>query len=201
MRRKWGSRVAGALAIAAAVAFLPPAAHADAGVTMLPVEYPQLLLYIVPVILIEAFYLHGSLRTPLRRVLIAATGVNLITVALGYPLAWGLYRFLNSLLGLPAGQVNVVTHFWWVPIWITAKVMPGWTGLHQSIWPVLVIYVCLLIPGYIMSALVKAGLLTFYDMLKAKENPRPAIWAANRASYVFLAVVGCVLLYRGYLHP
>lgn len=187
--------------MAAVVAFLPPAAHADAGITMLPVEYPQLLLYIIPVILIEAFYLQSQLKTPVVRTLIAATGVNLVTVALGFPLAWGLYKFLNSLLGLPAGQVNVVTHFWWVPIWITAKAMPGWTGLHQSVWPVLAIYVCLLVPGYILSGLVKAGMLTWYDLLKAKANPRPAIWAANRISYFFLTVLGCALLYKGYTHP
>lgn len=186
--------------MAGAVAFLPPAAHADAGITMLPVAYPQLLLYIVPVILIEAVYLQGSLKTPLGRTVIAVTGVNLVTVALGYPVAWALYKFLNALVGLPSGQVNVVTHFWWVPIWIAARVMPGWTGLQQSIWPVLVIYLCLLIPGYLLSGLVKASLLTWYDLLKAKANPRPAIWGANRISYLFLAVIACMLLYRGYMH-
>lgn len=193
--------MAGGLAIAAAVVFLPPAAYADAGITMLPVEYPQLLLYILPVIAIEAFYLQKHLKTHLRRTLVAAAGVNLVTVGLGYPLAWAIYKVLNATLGLPAGQMNVVTHFWWVPIWITARLMPGWSGLQQSIWPVLVIYVCLLVPGYILSGAVKASMLTWYDLLKSKVDPRPAIWSANRVSYFFLTVAGCVLLYIGYTHP
>jgi hypothetical protein len=37
-----------------------------------------------------------------------------------------------------------------------------------------------------------------YDLLSFKGSAREAVWTANRYSYIFLAVVGCVLLYRAY---
>jgi len=184
--------------IAAIVAFLPPAAHADAGIPMLPVQYPELLLYIIPVILIETLYLKRRLSTRLRRTAIAVTMVNLMTVALGYPLAWGLYRALDWTFGFPAVQRSLFRNMWQVPVWISGKMFPAWVGLPQEIWPVLAVWVALLIPSFLLSGLVKAWLVEWYDPLNYNGNVRPAVWTANRYSYFFLTVTGCVLMYMVY---
>lgn len=198
MRHKLGFGWAGGLAVVAGVALLPQAAHADAGVPMLPVQYPELLLYILPVILIEALYLMWRLGTRFRRTLIAAAGVNLVTVAMGYPLALAMYRLLDWMFGFPPGHTHVFSNLWRVPVWISLRMFPGWAGLRQEMWPVLAVWVALLLPSFLLSGLVKAWMVEWYDLLHYKGNTRPAVWTANRCSYLFLVVTGCVLLYRMY---
>jgi hypothetical protein len=198
MRHKLGFGTAGGLIIAAIAAIFPPAAHADAGVPMLPVQYPELLLYVIPVILIEAVYLRRQLHTRLRRTVIAIAGINLMTVALGYPLAWGIYKLLDWMFGFPPVSTPLFTNIWRMPLWISAKMFPAWAGLRQEMWPVLAVWVALLIPSFLLTGLVKSWLVEWYDLLNYKGNTRPAVWMANRYSYFFLTVTGCVLLYVMY---
>lgn len=200
MRHKLGVGSAGGLMIAAIVAFAPPAARADAGIPMLPVQYPELLLYVLPVILIEGVYLKHHLNTRMRRTMVAMTVINLITVALGYPLAWVLYKALDWMFVFPPAGTAVFANLWRVPVWISIKMFPGWAGLHQELWPVLAVWVVLLIPSFLLTGLVKSWLLEWYDLLNYGGNTRAAVWMANRYSYFFLTVTGCVLLYSIYSH-
>lgn len=188
---------AGLLTAAILVCFTP-AARADAGVPMLPVQYPEILLFIVPVILIETACLRWQLGTLMRRTVIAVSATNLFTVALGYPLAWLIYKGLNATVGFPPGENDVFGHLWKVPVWVAMKVYPGWLSLQQEIGLVLFIYLILLAPGYFLSGIAKQWLMDWYDLLAFKGSTREAVWTANRYSYVFLAVVGCLLLYRAY---
>lgn len=191
---------AGGLLTAAILAFCPALAHADAGIPMMPVQYPELLLFIIPVVLIEAVYVQGALGTPGRRTFVAILGVNLFTMALGYPLAWGLYQLLDKLVGFPPTATHVFSNLWWVPIWIAVRAFPAWSGLHQAVWPVIMIYVLLLLPGFLLSGLVKAWMVDGYDLLNSRGNARSVMWRANRYSYAFLTVAGSVLLYQTYMH-
>src|SRR5208283_4301900 len=70
------------------VLLCPAAARADAGVPMLPVAYPIILLFLVPVIAIEATYIRKRLCTKWRNTIAATAGANAITMLLGYPLIW-----------------------------------------------------------------------------------------------------------------
>lgn len=185
---------------AAILACFPALAHADAGIPMMPVQYPELLLFILPVVLIETIYVQQALDTPGRRTAVAITGVNLFTMAMGYPLAWAIYEILNRMVGFPPGKTQVFTNLWWVPVWVALRAFPAWSGLHQAVWPVITIYVLLLLPGFLLSGLVKAWMVDWYDLLNYRGNPRPVVWRANRYSYLFLAVTGCVLLYQAYTH-
>lgn len=179
----------------------PAAAWADAGIPMLPVRYPEILLFLVPVILIEAFYLHNTLRSKWRRTLAAVCGVNVLTMALGYPLAWLLYVWLDRLLNFPAATTGIFSHLAWLPVWICTRLMPEWGGVQQEIWPVMVMFILLLIPSYLVSGAVKAALVDLYDLLHSRGSSRHEVWMANRLSYLFLAGAGCVLLYNMYSSP
>lgn len=188
----------GGFLTAATLLSLPAAAHADAGIPMLPVKYPEIMLFLLPVILIEAAYLRGELHSRWRRTLVATSGVNVLTMALGYPLAWVLYVWLNQVIGFPPENTSIFAQLAWVPLWICTRVMPEWGGVHQQIWPVLVIFVLLLLPSYLLSGLVKAWIVDLFDLLHKKGSSREAVWTANRLSYLFLAAAGCVLLYTMY---
>lgn len=194
IRSGWG----GGLLAAATLLLLPARAHADAGIPMLPVKYPEILLFLVPVIVIEAAYLRSELHSRWRRTLVAVSGMNVLTMGLGYPLAWLLYMWLNQMIGFPMSTVGMYQHLGWVPVWVCTRVMPDWGGVHQTIWPVLIMFVLLLMPSYLLSGAVKAWIAGLFDLLHSKGDSRQAVWMANRLSYLFLAAAGCVLLYTIY---
>jgi hypothetical protein len=189
----------GLVAVVCLLSF-PMAASADAGIPMLPVKYPEILLFLIPVILIEWAYLQSQLHSRWVRTFTAVLGVNTLTTALGYPLAWALYAWLDRSFGFPAGAMSLNGHVAAIPVWICTRVMPQWGGAHAQTWPVLLAFVVLLGPSYLFSGLLKAWILSLYDLLSSKGNSRRAIWNANRLSYLFLATVGCVLLYTMYNH-
>ncbi len=187
----------GMLAVAVLFCFPMPAA-ADAGIPMLPVRYPEIVLFLIPVVLIEAIYLSSQLHSRFRRTLIAVTGANALTMALGYPLAWLLYVWLDRLIGFPSAGSAIFTHAAWLPVWVCTRLMPQWGGIHQQMWPVLATFVLLLLPSYILSGAVKAWMMDLFDLLHSKSSSRHEVWMANRLSYLFLAAAGCVLLYNLY---
>lgn len=176
----------------------PALAHADAGIPMLPVRYPVILLYLLPVILIETIYLKSQLNTNVRRTLIAVTGINIVTTGIGYPLMYFLYVGLDQLLHFPEGVGPALTRLGWVPMWMTVQIFPDWTGLQRSVWVMLVMFLILLLPGYVLTGLVKSWLLHGYDLLNFRGNVKSAVWMATRLSYLFLATAGCIILYLIY---
>jgi hypothetical protein len=187
------------LLIAAILIGFPARAHADAGIPMMPVRYPVVLLYLLPVIAIETAYLHSQLDSRLRRTLVAVTGSNMVTMALGYPLAYFIYTALNSVLHIPESMSEVFRHAGWLPMWLCVKLIPEWTDAGQSIWPVLGMFIVLLVPGYYLSGAVKVWLVEWYDPMKHRlSSTKAEVWMANRLSYMFLWAAGCVILYRTY---
>lgn len=188
--------VAGSLLTAAVLMCFPALAHADAGIPMLPVKYPALLLYLLPVIAIEFFYLKSQLHTNARRTAVAVTGVNMVTMGLGYPLVWGIFTVLDSVLRFPVGPDQVFSRVGWMPVWVCARLFPNWDGLQQQqIWPVLCVFVVLLVPGFLLSGAIKTWMITAFDLLSYRGKTKTYVWEANRLSYLFLAIAGCVVLY------
>jgi hypothetical protein len=194
MRRRHGLCPA-VLAVLAAVLCLPAAAYADAGLPMLPVAYPKLLLYLAAAIAVEAAYLHSELHASWRRTILAVAGANLITTALGYPLAWGLYKMIHLDLPMLPNPTDILSQPAAMVGWISGQLYPSWDGA-QRLWPEQGVFVVLLIPGYLLSGLVKVWFLDSYDLLHRRGDARTVVWHANRLSYLLLAVVGCLLLYR-----
>jgi hypothetical protein len=187
----------GGLLVAAFLIGFPLDARADAAIPMMPVRYPELLLFLLPVVIIETIYLKRSLQTRWRRTFVAVAGLNLVTMGMGYPLAYGIYAALNWSLHFPAGMEVVFTRLGWLPLWLCERLFPAWTGLQTGgSFPVLATFVVLLLPSFILSGFVKAWLMDWYDLLNFQGNSRSAVWVANRLSYLFLIVVGCVILYQ-----
>lgn len=197
--RKVRRMLPGGLFVAAFLIGFPLSARADAGIPMMPVRYPELLLFLFPVIVIETIYLQRHLQARWRRTLVAVSGLNLLTMGLGYPLAYGIYAALNWSLHFPAGMTVVFTRLGWLPMWLCVRLFPAWTGLQQGgggTFPVLATFVVLLLPSFLLSGFVKAWLMDWYDLMNYGGSARNAVWIANRLSYLFLTVVGCVILYQ-----
>lgn len=183
-----------------AVAFLvsPAAAYADAGIPLLPVNYPTVLWFLVPTIAIEAAYLQTALRTRWIRTLVAVTSVNVGTTGLGYPLAWLLYAALNQYAGFPGGRSGALTDWRMVPVWVCMKFFPDWSAMQNQLVAILAIFLTLLVPSYLFSRYLKSWVIDWYDLLRYEGDTRSAVMIANRFSYLILALTGCGLLYQIY---
>ncbi|HEY1808581.1 MAG TPA: hypothetical protein VGG42_08465 [Acidobacteriaceae bacterium] len=184
-----------------AVAFLaasPAPAFADAAIPLLPVKYPTVLWFLVPVIIIETAYLQAALHTRWLRTVAAVTSVNLGTTGLGYPLAWLLYEALNQYAGFPGGSSGALTDWRMVPVWVGMKFFPDWSAMQGQLLATLAIFLTLLVPSYLFSRYLKSWVIDWYDLLRCDGDTRSAVMMANRFSYLILALTGCGLLYQFY---
>lgn len=189
------------LFVISAFAVAPCWARADAGVPMLPVAYPVILIFLVLVILIETVYVGRKLRAAWWRTLGSVAIANTITMVLGYPLMW-LLCFIGEivLFGLLAVAAKPL-HLDSIPntpatrlisIVLGAAWMGPWQG--KEYWPVLVAFVVLLVPSFFLSGWFEARVLTSDRWFGGYVGSKSEIWRANILSYVFLAVAGCLLL-------
>jgi hypothetical protein len=223
MRRKG---LSAALVGGVAIFLLPCVARADAGIPMLPVAYPVVLLLLLPVIAIEAIYLRRKLQTKWWPTIRGVSIVNAVTLLIGYPLAWGIsfsieLMMMFSMEGLEKAGVG----HWLRPAvgWL-GLLVPAWIGPTERMWPVLVAFVILLLPSFLVSGFIETHMIDRYALLGQESNQtggplqlmassrdtseiekrvKHAVWWANVCSYVFLAVVGCGLLglyLRGRMH-
>ncbi|HEX3985127.1 MAG TPA: hypothetical protein VHX13_00855 [Acidobacteriaceae bacterium] len=187
-----------ALPAAAFLAASPALAFADAGIPLLPVKFPSVLWFLVPVILIEVAYLQAALHTRWLRTALAVISVNVGTTGLGYPLAWLLYAALNQYAAFPGGRSGALTEWRMVPIWVGMKFFPDWSGMQNQLLAILVIFLALLVPSYLFSRYLKTWVIDWYDLLRSKGDTRSAVLMANRFSYLIIAITGCGLLYLLY---
>jgi len=177
-----------------AVLLSPATAYADAGVPMLPVTYPLILLFLVPVIAIEAFYIQRSLRTQWRNTIIATTVTNTLSMLLGYPLIWIL---LVSLQFQSTDFLNQTHSAVFIMILTAAWPTPG----YGADWEILAAFVILLIPAFLLSAFVEGILLSRFRWLRSDRRSTHTVWVANVLSYCFLAIAGCIVLWWKIKHP
>ena len=201
MLPKTRGSVAGFVLTAAVLACCPATARADAGIPMLPVTYQTMLFFLLLVVIIEVIYLQARLRTRLRRTLIAVTTVNAAAAGLGFPLAWLIYKILDSWAGFPGGQSGVFSDMQFVPLWVCIKMFPDWAGTHGQVWLIMAMFVTLLIPSYLLTRILKSWVFDWYDLLRYDGDIKPAILMANRLSYLLLALTGCMLLFRTFHTP
>jgi hypothetical protein len=148
------------------------------------------------VIAIEAIYLRLRLRTGWWKTIKGATIVNVVTLVLGYPLAWLLSLVVEFLFGgieLLLFKIGLEHTLEQMPSWISVVLFPAWLGPWDKTWPVLVAFVVLLIPSFFLSGFVESRMML--NLLEPESNViKPAVWRANLLSYAFLAGAGCITL-------
>jgi hypothetical protein len=171
----------------------PATAYADAGVPMLPVTYPLILFFLVPVIAIEVFYIQRRLRTQWRNTIVATTIANTLTMLLGYPLIWIL------LVALQFRSTYFLNHTNAVFIMILTAAWP--TPEYGADWEILAAFLILLVPAFLLAAFVEGVLLSRFRWLRSNRRSTHTVWVANVLSYCFLAIAGCIVLWWRIKHP
>jgi hypothetical protein len=146
----------------------PIPAHADAGIPMLAVAYPVLLLFLFPVVAIEALYIRHRLHTNWSDTWNAALKANLVSMLLGYTLAWLICFGLELLFWSAVCNTGASGHFGLAPgsqianvleIAMSAAWMGGGAGGKWGHWPIPLAFILLLIPSFLLSGFVESLLL------------------------------------------
>lgn len=161
---------------------------------MLLVAYPVVLFFLIPVVFIEALYIRSKLKTSWWNTTKATARANIVTMLLGYPLAWFLMLLIEfGLIALGStmhpGRISDVFGY------ISFALAPAWLAPSTSRWPILLAFTILLIPSFFLSGYVEAHLLDTYGWLDYEGSSRRAVWIANILSYSFLAAAGCLGLW------
>lgn len=177
----------------------PTAAHADVGIPMLPFAYPVIIVFLLPVIAIEALYIRLRLHTGWRNTVGATAKANLITLLLGFPLSWLIFFIVEMVIYLALTFSGIENHIHWtlssrITDFLIVITSAAWMGPIELKWAVPVAYVTLLIPSFFLSGYVESRLLDKRGWLKSESRSAAVVWQANILSYVFLAVVGCLAL-------
>jgi len=195
----------GCLAAVAVLSLSPTDAHADAGVPMLPFAYPVILVFLLPVIAIEAAYIRLRLHTAWGNTIAATTKANLVTMLLGFPLTWLIFFLLEMIFWVTLDFSGIETHFHWalnprITDFLMVAMSAAWMGPVEEKWAIPVAYVVLLIPSFLLSGYLEARLLGRQGWLQVEGRSASAVWQANVLSYIFLAMAGCIALVKYTAH-
>ncbi len=166
---------------------------------MLPFAYPVILVFLLPVIAIEAAYIRLRLHTAWRSTIAATTKANLVTMLLGFPLAWFVFLFVEMAMYMILMFSGLENHVHWTPgpritDFLIVVTSAAWMGPIKEKWAVPVAFVVLLIPSFILSGFLESHLLERRGWLRYDGHSSRVVWQANALSYVFLAVVGVFAL-------
>ena len=173
-------------------------ASANAGVPMLFITLPAMLIALVPIIVVEAFvvghFLGSSAVSRAKSVAIS----NVASTIVGLPLTWIALVALQAVSGggssygitTPMQKLLAVT---WQAPWL----IPYETDLY---WMLPAASLVLLIPFFFTSYFVEASIATRLEPTYSRSHVRSAVFRANLCSYLLLAVFTLVWLFWSIQH-
>lgn len=181
-------RTAHALGIALVLLLLPVAAVADAGVPMVMVTLPGMLLALVPVIVLESVIYRKTLGLPLRQAMWPTTLANLLSTLVGIPLAWGM-QFGMEMLS-PGGDRAHGLETWGDRLF-AVTVQGAWLIPYEGDvrWMIPAATLVGLIPAYFASVALEYLAIKWRFQYKNAATVRRAVWRANSVSYAVLAAM------------
>lgn len=169
----------------------PAVCQADAGVPMIFLTLPAMILALVPIILVEAFMASRCLKLPFRGLLKGVGVANVVSTVIGTPITWILLVVLQaatygggvSNLATPRGRFLAVTL---EAPWLSTADTPG------ADWVLPTATLFLLVPFFFVSWGVEY-LVMRYFLRGAEKGPLwKTVGKMNFVSYCGLAL--CVVL-------
>ena len=171
---------------------MPSVAHADAGVPMVFVTYPAMLVALFPVILLEAAIFQRRLLLGYRQVAWRVGVANAVSTVIGFPLTWFLMAALQ-LLTRGAYAYGIST--WWskalAVTWQSPWLIPYEKELY---WMVPTAALVGLIPAFLASVFIEGHILKRLFKVTDAATTWKLTWKANGVSYLMLASVAGIWL-------
>jgi hypothetical protein len=171
-------------------------AFANAGLPMIIVGLPNLIFALIPVVIIEALYLHKRHNLNFIKSLKAFGWANILTTFIGFPLTWGCLFGLQLLFGLMLGGscspgfdnifysiISVLTHAAW---------LCPWEG--KMVWLIPLALMQCLIVAYFVSAYLEALVIKKIFKEENSKTISKAVWQANSITYSILILINLVLM-------
>jgi hypothetical protein len=165
---------------------------ADAGIPMLPLIMPVMIVLIIPVIIIEYACRRKLIKVVRRRrIWRGIEAANIFSTFIGWPIAWGLHLILEIVTGYTTPQ-NVDTPLQRLGV---VTLQAPWLGLYKedTNWIFPTAMGVLLIPFFFVSVFSERFIL----MKMWKEEEKVDIvrfsWRSNICSYAFLYLLVAVL--------
>ena len=168
--------------------------HANAGVPMIAIVFPEMILSLVPVILIEIAVLIKRLKINKQKTVLAVVAGNLYSTLFGISLTWIILVVIQVITGGDRGIYNIgillrnILSVTWQAPWL----MPS-NDLH---WQIPAAALFLLIPFFFASWLMETWLemIILKKEISDKKYFKRSVFFANLFSYLFLAAASVVFL-------
>ena len=177
------------------VLICPEQANADAGIPMIFVTYPAVLVALLPIIILEVVIFKRGLHLGYRPVTWHVGTANVVSTVIGFPLTWFLCMLLQMFTGggsfYRAGIWGTVLRVTWQAPWLLPLSHTG-----EENWMVPTAAIVGLIPAFFASVGIEGVILR--RLLKAVDATSVwrLTWKANMASYCILMGLAGIWLIR-----
>lgn len=171
---------------------LSDAANANAGVPMLFVTLPAMILALAPIIVIEAIVIGRTLRSPAISHARSVTISNAISTIVGIPITWlalvasQIFSGGSSAHGLSTPMQKFLAVTWQAP-WL----IPYESELH---WMLPAASLSLLIPFFFASVFIETPIVSNLECSHSRSEVKTAVFRANAVSYALLALLNFMWL-------
>jgi hypothetical protein len=181
---------------------------ADMGMPMILVEWPLMIVALVPIIVIETVLIRRWMPLPRGKAFLGVGLANLLSTLVGVPVSWLSVLLLDGLLG--AALRSAALHYHWqlrgMPLehvlFFFLNVAWG-AGLGQyPYWFVPAAAAVLLVPCFYASVWLERWVCAKTWKQIERSQVRRSVFRANLASYALLFIGACSwLVYELYAHP
>jgi hypothetical protein len=170
-------------------------AYADAGVPMLFVTFPMMVIGLIPIILIEALLLIRRLGIDFKRIIWVSSFSNMVSTLVGIPLTWLILVILQMFTGGGGvvGAQSPFLRYFLAVTWQAPWLIPYESQLY---WMVPTAATLLLVPFFFASWLIEAFIAKIMIKDIEKRIINKAVFVANLLSYailLFLAIIWLVV--------
>ncbi len=185
----------GSAAFAVGLGLWPSSVLADVGLPMLVFVWPASWILLLPVVLVEGAVARRFLLLPLGRCLKISLVANLVSTAVGIPLAWVAALIVELLLaGIGVGLHHVGRGYIPQEIIAISAIAPAWigpTGPTEQRWIVPAAALALCVPFFFASVYIERWVARKMVLPPLRDRIRD--WS-SRANLISYCAIGVVLL-------
>jgi hypothetical protein len=185
----------------------------DVGVPMIVLTFPAMIMLLIPIILVEAWFLHKWLALGAWEAGKSSAIANIASTLLGVPAAWAVMLCVEFGVGWSVAKIpslSQASEKWNSPVAsvVTTLLSAAWLGPDQKnlYWMVPVAVLALMVPTFFASVWIEAFIVQNMagGIDEGTSNPtniRIAVRNANLISYCLLAAGAVVWLLYSLLNP
>lgn len=166
---------------------IPSLAFADAGLPMIVLTFPAMLVALIPIVVIEGVIYRRSFDVNYKSALGASFVSNLVSTIVGVPFAWLLLFGVEMLTtqGAALGLDSLLKKI------IAVTLQAAWLIPYENdlYWMIPVAAMVGFIPAFFISVYLERWIVRKFFRSIDKIKLNKTVWRANIKSYVYLSVL------------